>query len=320
MRVTARQQHKKTMPQREFQLILAGDSVFKLDVMSYGSRQADLTPLLILHSIEFPIPPSVAFCEYMRTHGYQVIFVRRAGYGRSTPLPDALFQNTAVKSGATVAAEAAMLRQLIARLDVSRIVLLALGSANPVASRLIHMTTNIDVVIFANPVFNREIWQVFSPEWFAKMIKQIVTSQSGLEFAMRGMKLMIRNNPVGFYQSILQKDRGDLDYVTQNAADYCDAGNMVLDVTPGQLYYEANSVLAHDHILKDRYFANTNAAVLIGAKTKEHWRLTMKAEASRLQLPLIQAPIGDIFCAYASPDTLLEAIRQFASQNTISVA
>ena len=159
------------MTQRTFQNVRVGEQAFQFDVMIYGGTRNDRQPLLILHSIEFATPPSTDVCEYLWQSGFQVIFVHRAGFGRSSPLPRALNSEQSIKSGVTACAEAAMLRQLIVRLGLRDLNLLAIGSANPVAYRLVQMAREISYSVFVNPIFNQDIWQVFSPMWFRTMLK-----------------------------------------------------------------------------------------------------------------------------------------------------
>lgn len=182
------------LPSRSFNLVRVGEAAFEFDVMIYGGKRSHLRPLLICHSIEFPVPPSEMFCGAMQAAGLQVIFVRRAGFGRSSPLPQALVTDALIRSGATAMAEAVMMRQLMTKLGLSNAVLLAMGSSNLVAYRLVKLAPEITFTVFTNPVFNQDIFEVFTPDWFRAMLKQIVTSKSGLKVAIQGMKLLIRKD------------------------------------------------------------------------------------------------------------------------------
>lgn len=277
--------------------------------MIYGETLSERTPLLILHSIEFPVPPSAEFCEMMWANDLQVVFIRRAGYGESSALPSPLMEDALLKNGATAIAEATMLRKLISDLDLSGAKLLAVGSANPVAYRLVQIASEIERAVFVNPIFNQTIWDVFSPVWFRNMLKQIISSKSGLSVTIQGMKVLLRRNPIAYYKHIFQKNLGDLEYVDNNRDDYIEAGRLALEISAQHLYYETHMCLAHDPLLKDQYFNGIDAAILIGAQTTDLWRAEMEGEAKRLSLPVFYAPHGDIFCAYASPDTLLQALH-----------
>lgn len=295
---------------RKFQLIRAGENGYTLEVMIYGGSLRDMRTLLIFHSIEFPLPPTSLFCDAMWKAGLQVVFVRRSGFGSSSPLPRPLVEKTPITNGATAMAEAAMLHKLIATLSLSDVVVLAMGSSNPIIYRLVHLAPQISYSIFANPMFNQDIWQVFSPDWFQAMLKQIVASQSGLKVAIQGMKMLIRRDPISFYTHIYQKNEYDLAYVEENAADYRKAGELTLDIDPAQLYYDTMMCLSDDPMLKDGFFRNIPGTVLIGEKSSEHWRMQMASEAARVGLPVVEAPKGDLFCAYASPDTLLSILER----------
>ncbi len=300
------------MSERSFQTIKVGEEAFEFEVMLYGDDQVSRQPLLIFHSIEFPMPPSDAFCQIMWDAGLQVIFVRRPGYGKTSRMPRILMSKGPITSGATAIAEAAMWRTLIEKLDLDNIVLMAVGSSNPICFRLVHMLRNLDRVIFVNPIFNQDIMQVFQPAWFREMLKQIISFKGGVRVAEAGMKLLIKNDAIAFYRSILRKSPGDMAYVDDHADDYSKAGQLALETDGGMLYYDAIMSLTPDAMLKDGYFNSLNASILIGAETTDHWRSEMEKEAGRLGLPLRRTKIGDIFCAYASPHDVLEAIQDVA--------
>ena len=294
--------------ERAFQVIRVGERAFDLEVWIYGDTLSERQPLVILHSIEFAVPPDDAFCQQMWDNNLQVIFIRRAGHGQSSPLPPVLLSKQTVTSGATAAAEAAIIRQCFAKLELENIILMAIGSANPMVYRLVHMAPEIRFTFFVNPMFNQEIWEVFTPVWFQKMLKQIVTSRSGLHVAHKGMQMLLRRDPVAFYNHIFAKNPDDLEYVSQNTKDYEESGALSLGTKPSQLFYDTIMCLGHDPTLKDGVFRNIYGTILIGADSSELWRTQMKSEAARVGLPVIMAPAGDLLCAYSSPDTILQAI------------
>lgn len=303
------------MARHDFEIIRVGQRAFEFEVMIHGGALSDRQPLLILHSIEFAVPPSQAFCDAMWKNGLQVIFVRRAGFGRTSPLPQVLLSKKSIVNGATAAAEAAMLQQLIEALRLENVILMANGSSNPVAYRLVQFSPQIQFSLFINPIFNQEIWNVFTPVWFRKMLKQIVTSKSGLQVAFRGLKLLIQRDPIAFYQNIFAKNDADLNYVQCHADDYREAGDICLSVDANQLFYDTIMCLGHDPMLKDGFFANVPGAILIGRDSGDLWRRQMIREAQRVQLPLLFAPRGDLLCAYASPELVLDTITPSTEPN-----
>ncbi len=297
------------MNERSFQTIKVGERAFAFDVMIYGGEIGQKQPLLIFHSIEFAMPPSQAFCQLMWEAGLQTVFVRRPGYGNSSPLPVVMMTKGPVTSGAAAIAEASMLRALVDTLDLKNIILMAVGSSNPICYRLIHMMPELERVLFVNPIFNQDVMQVFNPAWFREMLKQVITSKSGLHVADAGMKLLIKNDPIAWYRTIMRRSSGDMAYIDAHTRDYEQAGLHALDTNPAMLYYDAIMCLTKDPLLKDGYFEGVNAAILIGAESTEHWRKEMDKEALRFDIPVHRASSGDIFCAYASPADVLRILR-----------
>lgn len=297
------------MQERSFQLVRAGEEKFEFDLMIYGGQASDRRPLIFVHSIEFPMPPSAAFCEQVWQAGLQVIFVRRAGYGKSNPIPPALMTKEHIQSRATAMIEAVMLRTLISKLGLQDAVLVAVGSANPICYRLVHLAPEITQVIMVNPCFNQDILSVFHPAWFRQMLKQMISSESGVQVAEAGIKLLIRNDPVLFYRAILKKSPGDMAYIEANRDDYCQAGGLALETTGRTLYYDTIMCLTKDDLLKDDFFTGINASILIGPDSSDIWKDRMRLEANRLGLPLYLAPQGDIFCAHICPEALIALIH-----------
>lgn len=295
---------------RRFVKIKPGLGGLELDVMIYGQHLSKHRPLVITSSVEFPVPPSERFCDLMWDHGLQVIFIRRPGYGGSTRLPKVLLTKQNILNGAAVIAEAALISQLFARLNLKSFTLLGLGSSNPLCYRLAVMNSQIELSIFANSVFNQDIIDVFRPKWLQGMLRQSLTSQSGVRIAAAGLKFQFRRHPDMFYRPFLQKSEGDTKYYADNAADFLSASRTLLDVQPETFYYDVVMSLMSDSFLRDQLFQNTNAAILAGEETSDQWRSALEREAGRLALPVIYAPLGDVFVPYASPDVLLSIISE----------
>lgn len=294
-------------------LIQIGDGEIALRVLVHRQTITDKRPLVIINSIDYPIPPSHRFRENMWQAGYQVIFVERPGFGSSRPLPNILLEDPQVKSGATVAAEAAILVMLLKQLELTQIVLLGMGSANPVCYRLAKLSADIELSIFSNAMFNQNIWGVFRPNWFQGMLRQTVVSTAGLKFASYGVKHQLKKAPLKFYRDVLQKSPGDLRYLEDNKEDFVLAGQMIRNIDTATLNYDLKMSLGHDERLRDHFFDGLNAVVLSGLETTDLWKSQLALEAKRLSLPLVYAPSGDLYAPYASPDTLLTTIDNHSS-------
>ena len=287
-----------------------GAGEIALRVMIHRDRVSDRTPIVILNSVDFPMPPSHKFCEYMWAAGYQVIFIERPGFGNSKPLPSVLLEEAQIASGATVAAEAALLFTLLNQLELSRIVLLGMGSANPVAYRLAKLHPEIDLAIFSNAMFNQDIWGVFRPTWFQSMLRETVASSAGLKFAACGVRYMRKKDPLSFYRQILQKSPGDLRYLEANQHDFIWAGDLIRNINTATLNYDLRMSLSPDERLRDDFFQGLRAVIMSGQETTDLWKSQLVLEADRLSLPVVYAPSGDLYAPYASPDCLLSTIDE----------
>ncbi len=296
---------------RAFKLIRVLDGRVSIDTMIYKQVISDLQPLLICSSIDFPMPPSVAFCERMWGSGYQVIFVRRPGFGTTPALPGAILSKDAITSGGASMLEAALITQLTTKLDLSDIILLTIGSANALGYRLVKVCSGITLAVFANPIFNQEVWGVFRPDWFQQIVRQATINRSGFSILYQAIKLQLRTDPAGFYQQFLQKSPGDLDYASGNASDFSRAASLIQAIDSKTMFYDFLMAMHEDKALVDGYFRGVPAVALSGEETVQAWKDGLDGEARRLALPVAYAPRGDVFVAYVSPDFLIETIRAY---------
>ncbi|GAB5456444.1 MAG: hypothetical protein Hens2KO_26730 [Henriciella sp.] len=295
---------------RGLKRVRLGDTAIELEVMIHGDELSDLTPLLIVNSIDFPMPPSTAFCETMREAGYQVIFIRRPGFGHTRALPAVLMNKTEVKQHAPIATEAALIKLLIESLGLTNVRLLGLGTSNSICLRLSQMSDAIEFVVFSNPLFNPAIWDVIRPAWLKRMIRQTVLSKSGLKIAVRGLRAVLRRDPLWFYRQFAQKSAGDISYIKANERDFLTAGMFLQKLPPDLYFYELRSALIEDTEWNPEICRQTNAVILSGTETTEQWKSTIVAEAEKLGLPIVFADAGDLFVPYTSPKSLIDILEQ----------
>lgn len=305
---------------REMQSIGIGAGNLRLSIMIYRQAVSELKPLLIVNSVDFPMPPSQRFCDQMWTAGYQVIFIRRPGFGCSPGLPDILLEEEKVRAGAAVVTEAAILDQLVRTLDLEDIVLLGMGSANPVCYRLSLICPKISFSVFSNALFNQDILDVFEPVWFRGMLRQTMGTKAGLHFATHGVKYLLKNDAESFYKQVLQKSRGDLDYLEHNKADFLKASELICAIEPNTFAYDLKMSLEPDPHLKDDFFKNIRAVALSGMETTPLWKSQLEAEAKRLALPVEYLPSGDLYAPYASADHFLDLLARYDRNPTIPIA
>ncbi|MEM6651183.1 MAG: hypothetical protein AAGA72_03390 [Pseudomonadota bacterium] len=296
-------------PRREQFISLDGSNV-AFRAMIYRGQTAQLRPLLILNSVEFSMPPSMEFCERMWATGMQVVFVERLGFGSSSPLPGALLESDLIDQGAAAAAEAVLLQRLISQLQLQQVVLLGMGSANPVCYRLSLLSTDISLSLYSNVVFNKDILDVFHPKWLQEMFRLMLHSSAGVKIASAGIKHRLRHKPLEFYRLLMHQSRGDVRYLEANPADFVAAGQLFQRVDWKTIDYDMRTSLKPDPLLKDGLFSGVRAVAFSGAETPEHWQTQLNSEAERLSIPVAYAPHGDFLAPYASPDFLTSIIEQ----------
>ena len=277
--------------------------------MIYQGELCALKPLVILSPLEFPIPPSVEFCETMWAAGYQTIFFRRPGLGKAPGLPRALLSPKAVKERAGMATEAAIFKQLIDQMELVNYVLMGIGTSNSVCYRIAQLSDKISHSIYSNPLFHPAIWDVIRPPWLRSMIRQTIQSKSGMQIAVRGLRAVLRRDPIWFYTQFAQKSDGDIAYIKANMNDFQRAGLMLQKMTPETYYYNLRTVLVEDTKWDADFTRTLNATILSGTETLDAWKSEIVREADRLGLPIEFAEAGDLFVPYASPQTLLKILN-----------
>ncbi|MEO1552673.1 MAG: hypothetical protein AAFR82_01970 [Pseudomonadota bacterium] len=290
-----------------------GETSIEIELFIHRGEIADRPTLLIINSIDFPIPPSLGFCEDVWAAGYQVIFCRRPGFGNLPGLPKALLATNQVKNRSAIASESALFSLLIKDLGLQDIVLLGLGTSNPICYRLAQLNPEVRYTIYSNPLFHPAIWDVIKPQWLKRMIRQTLFSRSGLKIAVRGLKAVLRRDPIWFYRQFAQKSAGDQQYVSRHLGDFREAGRMLQNMTPETFYYDLQNALIEDTRWNPEITEASNAVILSGYETTANWKKAIAAEAERLGLPIVFAGSGDLFVAYASQDVLIDILNSHAA-------
>ncbi|MEO1321378.1 MAG: hypothetical protein AAFV59_00070 [Pseudomonadota bacterium] len=302
----------KSCPRSEAIFELHGSEI-ALRVMIFRGYVSKLRSLVILNSVEYPMPPSIEFCEQMWANGLQVIFVERPGFGSTSGLPTALFADELIKQGATASTEAVLIQRLLQQLQLKNIVLLGMGSSNPVCYRLSLLADQISLSLYSNVVFNKDILDVFRPKWLQEMFRQMIQSKSGVKIASAGIKHRMRHKPLDFYRLLMHQSNGDVAYINANPNDFVLAGKLFQTINYATIAYDLRMSLTPDNLLKDGLFAGRKAVAFSGIETPDHWRAQLDSEAARLKIPVSYAPRGDFLAPYASPDYFIDVIKRHST-------
>ena len=287
------------------------DSSVALNVMAYGDANPNLRELVVLNSIDFPMPPSKRFCDTMRVAGYRVIYVERPGFGNSQGLPRPLLTNHLIDTGVAVTSEAAIIHTLLEQLQLTNFVLLCMGSSNPVGYRLTKLNQKIAFTVFSNAMFNQDTLDVFRPMWFQHALRRALRSQTGMRFSISGTKYAMKRAPSLFYRQVLQKCAGDVKYFEANGSDFSEASRIYCAMDPSVIAYDVRTSMLHDKMLRDNLFKDDNCIAFTSHEVDEKWKRGLEQESKRLSLPITFASEGDFFAPYVCPDHLLSIIKQF---------
>lgn len=294
---------------RSFEIHLLVDTGIQFEVMVFDAHRDDLTPLLILPSIEFPVPPSEGFCEVMSNGGYQVVFLRRSGFGSSSALPDPLLTHAAISRGLAAATEAVLTRQLIRQLGLRDLVVMAIGTANPMAARLACLCSEIRLTIMVNPMLNQNPGQL-GPAWFHKILIQVLSSKSALLLTSRGLRKQLKANPVAFYKKSVARNVDDKNYISENVSDFVAASRLLLETNVSTFLSDIKLTLAHDAFLTDGLFSRLNVVSLVGHQSTDQYISQTMRESQRVSAHMEYAPNGDFLAAHTNPEFVLRVINK----------
>ncbi|MEL7540292.1 MAG: hypothetical protein AAGJ51_05270 [Pseudomonadota bacterium] len=214
-----------------------------------------------------------------------------------------------MKNRSAIASESALFSLLIKNLGLKKVVLLGLGTSNPICYRLTQLNPEVEYTIYSNPLFHPAIWDVIKPAWLKRMIRQTLLSRSGTKIAVRGLKAVLRRDPIWFYRQFAQKSAGDQQYVSRNLQDFRESGRLLQNITPETFYYDLQNALIEDTRWDPEITSTSNAVILSGHESTAKWKQAITAEADRLGLPIVFAKSGDLFVPYASQNVLIEILN-----------
>ena len=297
---------------RDFELVKLDGGSIALNVMFFPERKAQLRPLVVLNSIDFPMPPSKHFCNAMQMAGFRVIYIERPGFGTSRGLPEALLTTQNIETGAAVMAESVVIQKFLDQLQLNDFILLCMGSSNPVGYRLAKFNQQIALTVFSNAMFNQDALEVFRPQWFQHSLKQAIRSRTAMNLSILGAKYALKRSHSIFYRQVLQKSAGDLKYFETNRHDFLKASLNFQNMSPTTIGYDVRTSIQPDRLLRDGFFDVDNCVVFTSNEADKKWKRGLEMEAERLALPITFAREGDFFAPYLCPDHLIAAIEEYA--------
>lgn len=280
---------------RFWQTARVGKMNSALEYMQFGGDH--LRPLVFLTSIEYPAAPPWGFCIDAANAGFGVFSIRRPGFGASEPV-----------SG--VDQQAALIEAFLEEAGLKDIILISVGSANPVGARIALKSHRVALSVFANCVFNRDVMGEFRPAWFGRLLSQTLESRGGARISLGAIRQAGRQfGSQSFYQTCFQKSPGDVSYVKSFPREMAEAWEVASAISPETWQQELHQSLKGDPLLTDDLFGSIPCLAISGLETTDTWKSGFEAEARRLSIPVSYLTSGDILVPYQSGTELLGLLK-----------
>ena len=280
---------------RFWQTAAIGSGDQRLEYMQFGSDH--LRPLVFLTSIEYPTSPPWGFCIDAANAGFGVFSIRRPGFGASDPV-------------SSIDQQAATLAAFFDEGGLENIILVSVGSANPVGARLALKSHRVTFSVFANCVFNRDVMGEFRPAWFGRLLAQTTESRAGARISLGAIRQAGKQfGSQWFYQTCFQKSPGDVAYVKTYPREMEEAWDIASAISPETWQQELQPSLIGDPFLRDGLFSSIPAMAISGLETTESWKQGFEGEAARLGVPVSYLTSGDILVPYQSGTELLTLLK-----------
>lgn len=280
---------------RFWQTAKVGPSGQYIEYMQFGADH--LRPLVFLTSLEYAAAPPWGFCIDAATAGFGVFSIRRPGFGASDP-------------ATCIDQQAAIIQSFLEEAGLENIILVAVGSANPVGARLAVRCPRITFSVFANCVFNRDVLAEFRPAWFGRLISQTIESRAGARISLGAIRQAGKQfGSQWLYQTCFQKSAGDVAFVKTYPREMSEAWEVGSAIAVETWQQELYPSLKEDPFLRDGLFSSLPALAVSGAETTDTWKEGFEAEAARLGVPVAYLGSGDVMAVYQSGTELLSLLR-----------
>lgn len=271
-----------------------------IEFMQFGD--SDLRPFMILNSAEYPGLPPQEFCRRMERAGFFTLVVQRPGFGASTPAPSLDGQLRVIES-------------FITQAGLDDIVLMSMGTSAPVGSRLALRREDISFTLLVNASFNRDATFELRPDWFARLVRQAVTSEAMARAALSWIKGNARLfGHTQLFEKWYSKHPGDLQFLRKHADEFDEVAQALFGLDVQTFRNEVLMSVDHDPFLNDERFAGENLIALSGEETTASWKQGFEAETQRLALAHEYLPSGDCFAPFLHPERLINLVDAYTGE------
>lgn len=253
-----------------------------LEFMAFGDPTA--RPILFLHSMEFATAPPWTLCLAAKDAGFQVIAVRRPGFGKSSPTE-------------TLEQQTASISELLDLLGLDDLLLHAVGSSGRLACNLLLSEPRIRDAVFSNFAFGSSALKVLKPAWVRSVINQALTGEASAELTLRSVKSVLKlRGAAWFLRQVCSRSQGDLAFIEEHDADLADATLAFSSLTATGFREEVLASSLEDDILYNLKLKQISIVSIIGSECSSAFREEAKINADFIGANSVFAESGDLFC------------------------
>ena len=266
-----------------------------IQFMQFG--KAGLRPLIWLNSIDYPMSAPWGFCVDASDAGFNVISVRRPGFGESSPAE-------------SIDEELNILSAFLSEGQIENAVLIVEGTSRPAGLRLALEDPRITYTLLVRPGYVAESFGDVDP-WLRDLILQTMKTRAGASFSLGALaQIGRRAGHTWLYENFL-KVESDTHFVRSNARDISEAWECLCALKAETFRRELRS-LEPDPTLVPGYLEGLRGLAVIGADTPAVWRDGFLRKSEGLGIQTAFLPDGSLFAAYRNGDALLEIITERA--------
>jgi len=250
--------------------------------MRFGDPAA--RALVLLNSVEYSAMTPWQFCLDAKDNGYQIILIRRPGFGRSS-------------SCETYEAQEQIVAEALDILDLQDVHLHATGSAGHLGWQVFKENDRIANATFCNyafgPVTNFEFQRI--TESVRQTVKQAISNELGCKLLLTGLRALEKSGKKADYiESFFGKSEADLEFVKQHQTDLYGTFKALAQLSAKTLRNDIRqlTVLAEP----DPSFQSTKPfELLLGADAPEPFRNIASERAKALGGEVITTDRHDFF-------------------------
>lgn len=254
--------------------------------MRFGSTSN--RPLVLLHSVEYSAMTPWQFCLDAQQNGFQIILIRRPGYGRSTPCDKYEDQLPLVD-------------EALSALELEDAHLHATGSGGFLGWQLFQTSDRVTSATFCNyafgPVTDFEHERV--TESIRQTVKQAISSELGCKLLLLGLNAMNKSGEKQKYiKNFFGNSTADLEFLKDHETESFETFDILTNLSARTLRNDIRQLSVLTEPMSSAA-AQKPFQFLIGGDAPEKFRDVCKARAEERGGTIIETEKYDYFVGLA---------------------